>query len=119
MFNIKSIIYSALATAVIALCCAEVAYIYKKVRTEQGVQLASQEKKARLDNYYLCELKSAWTKSLHPKYSIEAQMRGFDTLEKTESHMLQDGYDRHEIQVLSFKAQDAAEQKLDDKYPLI
>jgi hypothetical protein len=61
MFKNKSIIFNALAVSIIALCCVEVAYIYKKVANEQEVQQALKEKRHKLDKNYLLDLEIAWS----------------------------------------------------------
>jgi hypothetical protein len=115
MFKNKSIIFNALAVSIIALCCVEVAYIYKKVANEQEVQQALKEKRHKLDKNYLLDLEIAWGQALNQSYSSEARSFGFEDLEEIKKQMHQDGYDGREIYEFSRLARQTAKKELTEE----
>src|ERR1700719_144655 len=70
-----------------------------------------QDKKARLDNYYFKKLSSDYSTSKYLSTPMKDAINEWNLLQyllqKTKTNMLEDGYDRAEIQALEDKAQDA------------
>jgi len=72
-------------------------YVSREIDKEELIK----KRKTKLDNYYSSEFNFAWNDCINPAYSKETRNYGFKKLEETEAHMLQDGYNRAEIQELS------------------
>ena len=73
---------------------------------------AKSEKIERLNSYYYKEFKYAYTDMLSPGSPKELISYELERIEETEKHMLQDGYDRAEIDNLRTNAYEEASRKL-------
>lgn len=83
-------------------------YVWKKdkARTEriEKKNKAKAERRERLNKYYELELEVAYTIALNPKTNVEQALLKWDEIEEIKKHMLQDGYDRAEIEQINREA---------------
>lgn len=68
---------------------------------------SAQEKRMRLDQFYLQELSTAYFFFLNPHPSEDDTQWAVASLEETECRMIDDGYDRAEIDQIRNKAREA------------
>ncbi|NGX47976.1 MAG: hypothetical protein K1000chlam3_01362 [Chlamydiae bacterium] len=87
--------------------------LWKIERTKKEKIAASQRKKERLDEYYFSEFKIGYLMVLDDSYSRIYRKEGRECIDQAKINMIQDGYNRAEIEEVKEKAMEKADDAIE------